>query len=92
MKTISLAQMLAEVNKPNSVFNLKYRKDDGSVGHKKNVVLRNGNNELNERRKMNRNGLLSIYEPASGNEREVTIDLIIEFNGLRVLRPTNEIV
>jgi hypothetical protein len=88
MKTIKLSEVLSEVNKANAVFTIKYRKDDGSVGLKQNVTLRGGgNNELTERRKFNRNGLLKIFVPKTGEERDITIDLITELNGMRVVRP-----
>jgi hypothetical protein len=86
MKTIHLSEVLSEVNQPNSVFSLKYRKADGKVGFKQAVVLRSKGNEANGRRKMNRSGLLSISEPSTGYEREITIDFILEFNGMRVVR------
>ncbi len=86
MKTIRLNEVLAEVNQANAVFDLKYRKDDGSVGEKKKVVLRGNTNVLNERKKMNRSGVLKIYDPKSGDERDITIDLITMFNGMRVLK------
>ncbi len=89
MKTITISEMLAEMNKVDSIFSIKYRKSDGSTGKKHNVTLRNSSGRLTERKKYNRNGLISIYEPSTGNEREITIDLIQEFNGIRVVRPTD---
>ena len=86
MKTIHLSEVLSEINKVNSVFSLKYRKADGTVGFKKDAVIRNNSNVENERRKMNRNGLILIFEKESGAQRDVMIDLIIEFNGVRVIR------
>lgn len=87
MKTIWVGEMLAEMNSPNCVFSVRYRKDNGTVGEKKNVMLRKTTNELNDRRRYNRSGLISILVPTSGEEREITIDLIFEFNGMRVIRP-----
>lgn len=88
MKTIGIGEMLSEMNMPDAIFSIKYRKDDGSVGTKINVKARGVRNVITERRKYNRNGVIAIYVPASGEDRDITIDLIIEFNGMRVVRPT----
>ena len=90
MKTIQLNHVLSEVNAPNAVFDIKYRKDDGTVGEKKRVMKRVGNNGLNDHKKMNRLGLLKIWNPKTGEDRDITIDLIVEFNGKRVIRNYDE--
>ena len=88
MKTIGIGEMLSEMNVADAVFSIKYRKDNGSVGLKTNVKVRGIRKDLAERRKYNRNGVVGIFIPTTGEDRDITIDLITEFNGMRVVRPT----
>jgi hypothetical protein len=85
IQTITLREVLAEVNRPNAVFDLKYRKVDGSIGNKERVISRN--TDLNERKKRNRDGILKIVRPASGEMRDVYIDLLVSFNGMVIKYP-----
>lgn len=79
---IPLSVVLSEVNKPASVFDLTYRKVDGTWGSKKSCMLRsNMTNELGERRRMNRSGTLKLMEKPTGNLLEVYIDFLQTFNG-----------
>jgi hypothetical protein len=84
-QTITLREVLAEVNRPNAVFDLKYRKVDGCIGTKQRVISRN--TDLNERKKRNRDGILKIVQPASGEMRDVYIDLLKSFNGMIIKYP-----
>lgn len=81
MKEISVRQMLYEVNNTSNVFSIGYWKDNGKFGFKQHCVRLHSNNNLNERKKMNRSGLLKILIPQTGEQRDITIDLIAEYNG-----------
>lgn len=89
MKTIRLGSVLSEVNQAHSVFDITYQKDDGSYGEKKNVALRN-RNDVNERRKRSRSGVLSLWQPSNGHVFDVTIDLLRTFNNMRIIRNYDE--
>ena len=79
-----LGRVLSEVNAPNSVFDIKYRKVDGTVGTKLGCTRLATSNALNERKKMNRSGLLKLFQPSTGRQFEVYIDLLVQFNGLDI--------
>jgi hypothetical protein len=85
MRDIFINEVLAEVNKPNAVFSIGFWKDGGSYTVKDGVVNRSAN--LNERKKMNRNGLLKCYQKSNNSIFDVTIDLIMTFNNMKILRP-----
>lgn len=89
MKTIRLGSVLSEINQALSVFDITYTKDDGSYGEKKNVALRN-RNDVNERRKRSRSGVLSLWQPSTGHLFDVTIDLLRTFNNMRIIRNYDE--
>lgn len=79
---IPLSAVLSEINKPSSVFDITYRKVDGSWGSKKSCMLRsNSTNELGERRRMNRSGTLKLLDKSSGRQLEIYIDFLQTFNG-----------
>ncbi|WP_428657630.1 hypothetical protein [Runella sp.] len=81
MTKINLSAVLSEVNRPNAVFHITYRKEDGQWGEKKNCLLRRlGDNALNERKKMNRSGKLKLAL-RDGYQFEVFIDFLLTFNG-----------
>jgi hypothetical protein len=82
---IAISEVLSEVCRPNSVFEIRFRKDDGSFSEKNGVINRSGRHE--DRKKLNRNGLLNCYQPATDKTFSVTIDLIMEFNGMKIQRP-----
>ncbi|TAF02268.1 MAG: hypothetical protein EAZ80_01605 [Runella slithyformis] len=73
--------VLAQVNKPGVVFNIKFRKTNGDVSEKIGCMAVRGGSELSERKVWNRNGLLRITQPAKNHIFDVYIDLILEFNG-----------
>ena len=78
---IPLSAVLSEINKPSSVFDITYRKVDGSWGSKKSCMIRsNSTNELGERRRMNRSGTLKLLDKASGGQFEIYIDFLQTFN------------
>ncbi|MDF7817361.1 hypothetical protein P1X15_07140 [Runella sp. MFBS21] len=82
MSKINLSAVLSEVNRPNAVFNLTYRKENGECGEKKGCILRrSGDNALNERKKMNRSGKLKLLRKSDGHQFEVFIDFLLTFNG-----------
>ena len=86
-KTIPLlgaGGVLAQVNKPGSVFSIKARKVNGDVTLKYGCVALRGTNVLNEHKVYNRGGLLKLYQPQSSHKFEIYIDLIKEFNGMTV--------
>jgi hypothetical protein len=85
--TVFINEVLAEVNKPNSVFGIGFYKDDGSYTEKNGVTNRKAN--LNEYKKMNRSGLLSCYLKANDTFFDCTIDLIMCFNKMEIIRPVN---
>lgn len=85
LRDIFIGEVLAEVNKPGSVFQIGFWKADGTYTTKASVVNRSAN--LNERKKMNRNGLLHCFQKTTAAHFDVTIDLIMEFNGMKIIRP-----
>lgn len=82
---IFINQVLAEVNKPGAVFSLGFWKADGTYTTKDRVVSRS--TFLDVRKKMNRNGLLKCLCKTEGKAFDVTIDLIMTFNGMKIIRP-----
>lgn len=85
MRKIFISEVLAEVNKPNSVFSIGFWKDDGTYSQKDGIVNRAAS--LDNRKKMNRNGLLRCATIGSDKVFDLTIDLIVNFNGMQVIRP-----
>jgi hypothetical protein len=83
MEKINIRAVLSEVNAPNAVFEIEYRKRNGDYGHKKRAMLRTqlGNGQ---RRKMNRNGLLMLVDLETKQDFDLVIDYIIGFNGCEV--------
>jgi hypothetical protein len=86
MEKIFINQVLAEVNKPNAVFELAFRKDNGEISIKKKVFNRASN--LNDRKVFNRSGLLKCFNKETGEKFDCTIDCIVRFNGMKIIRPT----
>lgn len=84
--TILVSEVLSEINRPHSVFSIGFYKDDGSFVEKTGVANRRSN--LNERKKMNRSGLLNCYLPAADEFFDCTIDLIMTFNKMEIIRPS----
>ncbi len=84
MAKILMAEVMANVNKPNAVFSLGYYKDDGSYSEKKNIINRSKN--LNDRKKMSRSGLFKLFDRDKGRAFDVTIDLVMMFNGSEIIR------
>jgi hypothetical protein len=79
---ITIRAVLSEMNKPVSVFDITYRKTDGSWGEKKGCMLRrNTTNELGERKRMNRSGTIKLAHKSSGAMMDIYIDLLLTFNG-----------
>ncbi len=86
MEKILINRVLAEVNKPNAVFELAFRKDNGDISIKKNVFNRSSN--LNDRKVFNRSGLLKCFNKDTSEKFDCTIDCIVRFNGMKIIRPT----
>lgn len=79
---IPLSRVLAEVCSPGSVFDLAYRKTDGTYGEKKGCLSTPSKSSLTDRRKLNRSGLLQLTQKGfSGIPFNLYIDLLISFNG-----------
>lgn len=83
-QAIGISIVLSEINRPNSVFSLSYRKIDGEWGEKKRVAARKAINSLNERKKMNRSGLVKLWNLESKREFDLVIDLLETFNGVKI--------
>lgn len=81
---VLMAEVMAKVNKPAEVFSIGYYKDDGSYSEKAKVINRSKN--LNDRKKMSRNGLLKLLDKSNGLPFNVTIDLLVKFNGNNIIR------
>jgi hypothetical protein len=82
---IGISEVLAEVNRPHSVFSLEYQKTDGEWGSKERCKLRSsGNNQLNERKKMNRSGTLRLFNLEKGGDFDIYIDFLRVFNGQKI--------
>lgn len=84
VERIGISNVLAEVNRANSVFSVAYRKTNGEYGEKHRVTARRGNNPLNERKRMNRSGLLKLTNLDNNKDFDIVIDLLIEFNGIPI--------
>ncbi|TDB60104.1 hypothetical protein [Arundinibacter roseus] len=79
---IQLSAVLSEVNKPGSVFNITYRKVDGSWGEKKSCMLRTSTHSAGgERKRMNRSGTLKLIQQSNNQLLDVYIDFLLTFNG-----------
>lgn len=59
--------------------------DAGAAMNNQGVTNRKSN--LNERKKMNRSGLLNCYMPSSDEFFDCTIDLLMTFNKMEIIRP-----
>jgi hypothetical protein len=79
---ITVNEVLSEIVRPNSIFNIGFRKNDGSYSDKKGITLLNG-----DRKKKNRNGLINCYDAKNDYTFSATIDFLIEFNGMEIIRP-----
>lgn len=88
MTNILISQVLSEVNKPNAIFSIAFRKDDGTISIKNNVF--NRRSSLNDRKVFNRNGLLHCVNKHDGSPFDCTIDCIVRFNGMKIIRPTKD--
>ena len=86
MQKILINQVLSEINKPNAVFELAFRKDNGDISIKKQVFNRRSN--LNDRKVFNRTGILHCFNKETGKKFDCTIDCIVRFNGMKIIRPT----
>lgn len=86
MEGIFINQVLSEVNKTNAVFEIAFRKDDGNISIKKNVLNRRRN--LNDRKVFNRSGILHCFNKDTEEKFDCTIDLLVRFNGMKIIRPT----
>lgn len=82
---ILISEVLGDVNKPNSVFTIGFWKADGNFTTKHDVT--NRRTSLNDRKKMNRSGLLNCYDQKNDEFFDVTIDLIVTYNGMEIIRP-----
>lgn len=78
---ITISEVLSEIVRPNAIFNIGFRKNDGNFSEKKGVSLLNG-----ERKKKNRNGLINCYDSKKDYTFSATIDYLIEFNGMQIIR------
>jgi hypothetical protein len=85
MKHILLGQALSEMNAPGAVFSIAFRKDNGELSEKHGVM--NRAKHLNNRKKFNRDGLLKCWQPQANHTFDCTIDLIVRFNGMTIIRP-----
>ncbi|GAB3936999.1 hypothetical protein [Larkinella terrae] len=83
---IGISEVLAEVNRPNAVFDLKFRKTNGTVSVRTGCTRLQPTqaNRLNERKKMNRSGILKCYQPTERKHFDCYIDLIVTFNRMPV--------
>lgn len=85
IQTLSIGEVLSEICRPSNVFSIEYRKVNGDYGKKERCVLvRNSNNDLSERKKMNRNGLLLLREVGGKHDFSVYIDLLVSFNSTEI--------
>lgn len=82
---ILISEALGDMNKPNSVFSIGFWKADGKFVTKHDVT--NRKTSLGDRKKMNRNGLLNCYVPKNDEFFDCTIDLIMTYNGMEIIRP-----
>lgn len=85
MQKILHNEMLAEMNRSSRIFSIGFRKDNGDYSFKENVLNRSSN--LCDRKKMNRSGLVRCMQKNSDSIFDVTIDLIVKFDGMEVIRP-----
>lgn len=85
MQKILHNEMLAEMNRANRVFSIGFRKDNGDFSVKENVMNRSSN--LSNRKKMNRSGLVRCMQKNNDLIFDATIDLIVRFDGMEVIRP-----
>ena len=85
-QVIGISEVLAEVNRPNAVFDLKFRKTSGTVSVRSGCTRLQPTqvNRLNDRKKMNRSGILKCYQPGERKHFDCYIDLIVTFNHLPV--------
>jgi hypothetical protein len=81
---ISIKRVLSEITSQGARFSIGYRKIDGCWGEKKNVSLRRNSNPLTARGKMSRSGRLPLMDRNTGKDFEVYIDLLVEFNSIRI--------
>ncbi len=86
-QNIIIKGVLAEINKPNNVFSIKFRrKSDGYISSKQNVTrLQTSGSTLTDRRKMNRSGVVKLYHLETQQDFDCVIDFIREFNGKKVI-------
>lgn len=84
MAKILMAEVMANVNKSNAVFSIGYYKDSGDYSEKDNIINRSKN--LSDRKKMSRSGLFKLYDRSTGKAFDVTIDLVMKFNGTEIIR------
>ena len=79
-----IPKVLSEITAEGSVFRIGFREKDGTWSEKEDVMLMNNNSQLFKRKKLSRNGLLKLHKRIGGHPFEVYIDLLVEFNGMRI--------
>jgi hypothetical protein len=79
---ISIGAVLSEVNQTGAVFSVEYRKMNGDFGSKSRCTGRiDSANQLNDKRKRNRTGVLKLHNLDTATDFELYIDLLQSFNG-----------
>lgn len=77
---------MSEINTPSSVFDVTFRKKDGTWGQRQRCSARipSNANGLENRKKMNRSGLVKLYEVGQNLSFDVYIDFLETFNGMTI--------
>jgi hypothetical protein len=84
---IPATQMFSEMFRSGAVFSVKFRKKgDYMVSTKNNIVrlAKSGENVLNARKNLTSEGRLKCFDPVNGHEFEFYVDLMVEFNGMKI--------
>lgn len=84
--TIDIGHVLGEVNTTGSVFDVTFRKKDGTWGERRRCSARipSNANGLENRKKMNRSGLVKLFEVGQNLSFDVYIDFLETFNGMAI--------
>lgn len=83
---IEVGHVLSEINTAGSVFDVSFRKKDGTWSERKRCSARipSNANGLENRKKMNRSGLVKLYEAGQNLCFDVYIDFLETFNGMTI--------
>jgi hypothetical protein len=90
MSSINLSNALAMLCNANQTCSISYRKGSknqlGKFGTKEGVTVRNPiDNRLSTFKKFGADGIIKLWQPSTGQEFDIIIDLLVTINSLKII-------